>query len=72
MLQAHGVRGLEVGQGVCEGFERATEAVVFGVVGGRLDAVAAADGGGAVGRVGLVGCEVDFSKESGRERRRGQ
>lgn len=65
MLQAHGVGGLEVREGMREGFEGAAEAVVFGVVGGGLDAVPAADGGGAVVGVGLVGCEVDFSEESG-------
>lgn len=65
MLQTHGVRGLQVGEGVREGFEGAAEAIVLRVVGGRLDAVAAADGGGEVRGVGFVGREVDFAEESG-------
>ena len=43
--------------------EGAGEAVVFGVVGGELDAVAAQDGGFAVVVVGFVGGEVDFAEE---------
>lgn len=46
-------------------FEKTAEAVVFCVVGGTLDAVAAADCGGEVGGVGFVGCEVDFAEEPG-------
>lgn len=45
-------------------FEGAAETVVFCVVGGLLDAVAAADCGGAMGGVGFVGCEVNFAEES--------
>lgn len=47
-----------------EGFQGAAEAVVLCVVGGGLDAVAAADCGGEVGGVGFVGCEIDFAEES--------
>lgn len=64
MFQAHGVGGFEVRQRMGEGFEGAAKPVVFGVVGGVLDGVAAADGGGAVGGVGFVGGEVDFAEES--------
>lgn len=64
MFQAHGVGGFEVRQRMGEGFQGAAEPVVFGVVGGVLDGVAAADGGGAVGGVGFVSGEVDFAEES--------
>lgn len=43
--------------------ELAAETVVFRVVAGALDYVAPADFGGAVLRVGFVGCEVDFAQE---------
>lgn len=48
-----------------ERLEGAAEAVVFRVIGGGLDAVATADGGGQVRGVGFVGREVDFAEESG-------
>lgn len=64
MFQAHGVGGFEGRQRMGEGFQGAAEPVVFGVVGGVLDGVATADGGGAVGGVGFVGGEVDFAEES--------
>lgn len=44
--------------------EGAAEEVVFFVVEGVLEVVAAADGGFAVGGVGFVGVEVDFFEES--------
>ena len=65
MADADGVVGLEVGKGVGELAEGAADAVVFGVVGGGCDGVAAADCGGEVVLVGFVGCEVDFSEELG-------
>lgn len=68
MLEAHGVLGIELGELVGELTERAADAVVFGVVGGGLDAVAAEDGGFAVVVVGFVGGEVDFAEEPARLR----
>lgn len=65
MLQANGVGGFEVGEGVRERLEGAAKAVVFRVVRGRLNTVAAAGGGGEVRGIGLIGREVDFAEESG-------
>lgn len=45
--------------------EGAADFVVFGVVGGLGDGVAAADGGGVVVGVGFVGCEIDLWWERG-------
>lgn len=66
MLEAHGVLRVELGELVGELAEGAAEPVVFGVVGGGLDAVAAQDGGFAVVVVGFVGGEVDFAEEPAR------
>ena len=44
--------------------ERAAEEIVFFVVEGVLEVVAAADGGFAVVGIGFVGIEVDFFEES--------
>lgn len=63
MLEAYGVGRIEGGEGVCELAETAADAVVFCVVGGVLDGVASADGGGVVVGVGFVGGEVDFAEE---------
>lgn len=63
MADTDGVVRGEVGERVRELAEGAADAVVFGVVGGGGDVVAAADGAGVVGGVGFVGCEVDFSEE---------
>ena len=65
MFDSYRVLGIELGELVGELAERAAEPVVFGVVGGGLDAVAAQDGGFAVGVVGFVGGEVDFAEEPG-------
>ena len=63
MFYSYRVLGIELGELVGELAEGTAEPVVFGVVGGGLDAVAAQDGGFAVVVVGFVGGEVDFAEE---------
>lgn len=63
MLEAHGVGRVERGESVCELPEGTADAIVFCVVGGVLDGVASANGGGVVVGVGFVGGEVDFAEE---------
>jgi hypothetical protein len=55
---------VERGEAVGELAQGAGEGVVFLVVEGSLEMVAAADGGFAVRGVGFVGVEVDFAEKS--------
>ena len=63
-LQPERIRGVELGEQVCELAERSTEGVVFAVVEGMGEVIAAPDRVFAVrGAVGFVRYEVDFSQE---------
>lgn len=67
MFDPYRIRGFEGGEGVGELAQGTAYLVVFGVVGGVGDGVAAADGGGVVVGVALIGCEIDLWGELIRE-----
>lgn len=64
MLEAERRGRIESGELMSKRSEGTANAIIFRVIRRFLDGVTPKNGGFAVGRVGLVGCEIDFSEES--------